>query len=350
MKKLILFYFLFLLFSAGGKKSSNTTFKESLPNDVMAAEQKIFPGNLWYDTDGNPINAHGGGILYENETYYWFGEYKKGDTWLPESNSDWGGTRVEATGIACYSSRDLYNWKNEGIVLKANKNDSTHDLHTSKVMERPKVIFNNKTNSYVMWFHCDSQDYAYARAGVAVSDHVTGPYNFIRSLRPNNAMSRDQTLFKDTDGKAYHIYSSEENMTMHISLLTDDYLEHVGNPKRIFIDRQREAPSVFKRKDKYYIISSGCTGWDPNPAEYAVADDIMGDWKVMGDPCIDDHKGTTFDSQSTFVFQVQGKPDSYILMGDRWNKNDLEQSRYVWLPVAFDKESIKIQWLSEWAI
>ena len=30
------------------------------------------------------------------------------------------------------------------------------------------------------------------------------------------------------------------------------------------------------------MLSSGCTGWDPNIAEIAVADSIMGTWKTRG--------------------------------------------------------------------
>ena len=45
----------------------------------------------------------------------------------------------------CYSSKDLLNWKFEGIVLPAVKDDEKHDLHPSKVLERPKVIYNEKT-------------------------------------------------------------------------------------------------------------------------------------------------------------------------------------------------------------
>lgn len=42
-----------------------------------------YPGRIWLDTDGNPIQAHGGGIIYDksSRTYYWYGEYKDGPTY-----------------------------------------------------------------------------------------------------------------------------------------------------------------------------------------------------------------------------------------------------------------------------
>jgi len=42
-----------------------------------------YPGRIWLDTDRNPIQAHGGGILYDerSHTYYWYGEYKDGPTY-----------------------------------------------------------------------------------------------------------------------------------------------------------------------------------------------------------------------------------------------------------------------------
>ena len=104
------------------------------------------PGELQLDTDQQAINAHGGGMLYYNGVYYWYGENKDGESWLPEYNIEWDGYRVEAIGINCYSSIDLIHWKNEGIVLPSVKDNPEHDLHTSKVIERPKVIFNQKTN------------------------------------------------------------------------------------------------------------------------------------------------------------------------------------------------------------
>ena len=308
----------------------------------------IRPGEVWNDTDGNPINAHGGGMLYHEGTYYWYGEYKTGKTILPEG-ATWDCYRTDVTGVSCYSSKDLLNWKFEGIVLPAVKDDPGHDLHPSKVLERPKVIYNRKTGKFVMWAHVDSADYGKAAAGVAVSDSPAGPFEYLGSFRPNDAMSRDQTVFVDDDGRAYQFYSSENNATLYISLLTDDYLKPSGKFTRNFIKQSREAPAVFKHEGKYYIISSGCTGWDPNQAEIAVADSIMGPWKVIGNPCTGPDADKTFYAQSTYVFPVAGKKDAYIAMFDRWNKKDLPNSLYVWLPIEIKDGKISIPWKAQWS-
>ena len=43
-----------------------------------------------------------------------------------------------------------------------------------------------------------------------------------------------------------------------------------------------------------------------------------------------------------------GKKDMYIAMFDRWNKKDLENSRYVWLPFSFEGDKITIPWRDKW--
>jgi len=312
-------------------------------------EKKFTPVEIWNDTDGNPINAHSAGMLFHEGKYYWFGEYKKGKTRLVTELS-WESYRVDAGGVSCYSSANLTEWKFEGIALAPDTTDSLNDLHTSKVLERPKVIYNEATKKFVMWLHVDSEDYTYARAGVAVSDKPAGPYSFIGSIRPNGQMSRDMTLFKDDDGKAYHIFSSEDNAVMHISMLTDDYLKPSGIENRIFIDKSREAPAMFKHLGKYYLITSGCTGWSPNPAMLATADSILGTWTELYNPCKGPKSDSTFLAQSTFVLPVPGKPGKFIFMADRWNKTDLEDSRYVWLPLKIENDSISIRWLASWSL
>lgn len=321
------------------------------PSDKKAEEtSEIVSGEVWKDTEGNPVNAHGGGILYHEGTYYWYGEYKTGKTILPEW-ATWECYRTDVTGVSCYSSKDLSSWKFEGIVLPAVKEDTLHDLHPSQVLERPKVVYNKQTGKFVMWMHVDSPDYLKAAAGVAVSDSPTGTFTYLGSFRPNAAMSRDQTVFVDDDGKAYQFYSSEDNATLYISELTDDYLKPSGKFTRNFIGMKREAPAVFKRDGKYYLLSSGCTGWDPNQAELAVADSVMGAWRIIGNPCTGTDADKTFYAQSTFVLPVQGKKDAYIAMFDRWNKTDLQDSRYVWLPLSISSEGeITIPWQKAWSV
>ncbi|TAK98595.1 MAG: beta-galactosidase [Verrucomicrobia bacterium] len=336
------------------------------------------PGEIWNDVAGKAINAHGGGMLFHEGVYYWYGEFKEGRTWAPAANRSWGGTRVVAMGVSCYSSTNLSDWKFEGLALPAVTKDRTHDLHNSKVIERPKVIYNRATKKFVMWLHIDSEDYSAARSGVAVSDSPTGPFKYLGSFRPNagvwpegatpadkqagrtNAlardfkggqMARDMTLFVDDDGKAYQFYSSEGNPTMHVSQLSDDYLKPAGKYRRIFVGRSMEAPAVFKRNGKYYLIASGCTGWAPNAARSAVADSPMGPWTELGNPWEGAEAETSFNSQSTYVLPVQGLPETFIFMADRWNSTNLPDSRYLWLPLRFDADGRpKIRWEDKWSL
>eukprot|EP00252_Welwitschia_mirabilis_P017068 TRINITY_DN3793_c0_g1_i2.p1 TRINITY_DN3793_c0_g1~~TRINITY_DN3793_c0_g1_i2.p1 ORF type:complete len:468 (-),score=70.84 TRINITY_DN3793_c0_g1_i2:516-1919(-) len=298
----------------------------------------FWPGRVWLDTEGRPIQAHGGGVLYVEgmQTFYWYGENKDGKTYHFNKK---GAARVDIIGVSCYSSRDLWTWKNEGVVLPAEKINKTHDLYVNNVLERPKVIYNDRTKEYVMWTHIDNANYSKASVGVAVSSYPTGPFHYIGSKRPHGCDSRDMTLFKDDNGEAYLVYSSEDNTVLHIGLLTDDYKDLTQNMRRVLIGEHREAPAVFKHKGLYYMITSGCTGWAPNSALAHSAESMLGSWETLGNPCIggnEDFRSTTFFSQGTFVLPLPGMPDIFIFMADRWNPADLRDSRYVWLPLTMD--------------
>ncbi len=345
------------------------------------------PGELWPDNKGVHINAHGGGILFHNGVYYWYGEHKiAGEI----GNS-------AQVGVHCYSSTDLYNWKDEGIALKVVENDSTQHLAKGCIIERPKVIFNSKTNKFVMWFHLEllGKEYSAARSGIALSDNAAGPYTYLKSVRPDSGfwpvnvqpfhskpvranmkswypggkgylpdhpdslnllgrdfkkgqMARDMNLFVDDDGSAYQIYTSEENSTLHISKLTDDYLGYSGKYIRLFPDRYNEGPTLFKHNGKYYIISSDCTSWRPNAARSAIADSIFGNWTELGNFCIGADSALTFRSQSTYILQVAGKKDAFIFMGDRWTPENAIDGRYIWLPLLFEKDKLVMKWMDKW--
>ncbi|CAH8268072.1 unnamed protein product [Arabidopsis lyrata] len=294
-----------------------------------------FPGRIWTDTEGNPIQAHGGGILFDeiSKVYYWYGEYKDGPTYLSHKK---GAARVDIIGVGCYSSKDLWTWKNEGVVLAAEETDETHDLHKSNVLERPKVIYNSETGKYVMWMHIDDANYTKASVGVAISDNPTGPFDYLYSRSPHGFDSRDMTVYKDDDNIAYLIYSSEDNSVLHIGPLTENYLDVKPVMKRIMVGQHREAPAIFKHQNTYYMITSGCTGWAPNEALAHAAESIMGPWETLGNPCVGGNnifRSTTFFAQSTFVIPLPGVPGVYIFLADRWNPADLRDSRYLWLPL-----------------
>lgn len=347
---------------------------------------EITPGELWLDNRGIHINAHGGGMLYRKGVYYWYGEHKD------ETSS------AAHVGINCYSSKDLINWKYEGVVLPVVTDNDSSDITKGCIMERPKVVYNEKTRKYVLWFHLElkGQGYDAARVAMAVSDSPTGTFQYIRSYRPNagiyplnfteeqktstlNAddfqqksraerfaavvdgiyvrrdleggqMSRDMTIFVDDDKKAYHIFSSENNQTLHIAELSDDYQSHTGRYVRILPGKANEAPAIFKRKGKYYLITSGCTGWTPNAARMAVADSLFGPWTELENPCVGENANTTFFSQGTYILKVEGKKDSYIFMADRWTPKTPIDARYIWLPISFENDLPVLHWRSKWNV
>jgi hypothetical protein len=152
------------------------------------------------------------------------------------------------------------------------------------------------------------------------------------------------TVFKDDDSKAYLIHSSENNNTMHVNLLSEDYLKVTDRYVRILENKRREAPAMFKYQGKYYLVTSDCSGWSPNPATYATADFPLGTWNQAGNPCKGDGSATTFDSQSTFILPLDAQKGEFLFMADRWNKTDLKDSRYIWLPLKASHGDVSIIW------
>ncbi len=345
----------------------------------------IRPGEIWPDTNGQHINAHGGGILRYKGTYYWFGEHKSEHT----SNA--------LVGINCYSSKDLMRWTPRGVALGVT-DERGHDLERGCVMERPKVIYNERTRKFVMYFHLELKGHGYdaARYAVAVSNKPEGPYEYLYSSRScpgilplefgpqeqvaldllniddykewwtpqwrravaqglivkrdlqGGQMSRDMTLYVDTDGRAYHIFSSEENLTLHIAELTEDYLHHSGRYTRLSPVGHNEAPALFRHGDTYWMITSGCTGWAPNEARMFSAPSIWGPWTQHPNPCRGPKSEITFGGQSTYVLTL---PDGrHIFMADIWRPKNPIDARYVWLPIDFEDGRPVIQWQSDWEL
>lgn len=310
--------------------------------------QSIKPGNTWNDTSGSSINAHGGCVVYHDGYYYWFGEQRS------TNKSD---------GISCYRSKDFYSWTkmSRAVSPTGSKTDENRDIASGRTLERPKVIYNEKTGKWVMWIHWENgDDYGQAKVAVCTADKVEGPYKLSDVFRPNGCDSRDQTLFLDTDGKAYHIYSTNMNSNTNCECLSEDFLTPLEGYSVQLKGRRYEAAAIFKAGETYYGLFSGCTGWNPNPGRFMWTYDLMDEtWQAPADFkasdgstginfCVDNNKNTSYQSQSNFVFAVPGKDKCFVYMGDRWNSSNIQSSKHIWLPLSVRSGYPTVRWYDEW--
>ena len=275
----------------------------------------IRPGQVLYDTDGKRVQAHGGSIFYdeENATYYFYGENKE---YTDGENDIW------TWGVRAYSSKDFYNWKDEGLIIEPAEDDPESSLNPRTAMlDRPHIIYNRFTKKYVCWCKIMHQDLTQTEV-VLTADSFLGPYTVVNDrIRPLGMSAGDFDLAVAPDGKAYYMFERVHSETI-IADLTGDYTDvtgyyssHFPHPYPPFV---REATAHFTRNYKHYLITSGTTGYLPNPSEVAVADSWHGPYKVLGDPCPEDSSRTTWHSQVSSIFKMPGKKNLYIAIADRW--------------------------------
>jgi hypothetical protein len=344
----------------------------------------IKPGRPWLDANGNRIQAHGGSIFFENDTFYWYGENKEKS--LP-------GSGVWHWGVRAYSSKDLYNWKDEGLLIPPDENDRNSPLHPSQSMDRPHILYNDRTGKYVLWMKIMGRrdaDYYVQYMTIAQADRFLGPYTITNIIHPLGMNSGDFDLVQNGSDHKGYIYFERVHSELICADLTDDYTGVTGyyssHFPRPFPPYVREAPAFFRRQGKLYLITSGTTGYFPNPSEAASADLYHGPWTLLGDPHEGDSSRTSFCSQISSVFKHPHKKDLYIALGDRW-LTDLPETMpdigavfegmfnpekkpvlsgeamsaltaqntsladYVWLPIEFTLQGRPvIRWRDEWRI
>jgi hypothetical protein len=299
---------------------------------AMAQPGVIRPGTTWKDTGGNVIEAHGGGLIKVGGAYYWVGEdHTNGFTFQ---------------NVNCYTSTDLTTWTFVNHLLTLG---TSGDLGPNRVVERPKVIFNSSTNTYVMWMHIDNTSYSEAKVGVATSPTVCGNYTYRGSFQPLGFQSRDMNLFQDTDGSAYLLTEDRGTPGLRIDRLSSDYLTVASSTKLISVSGM-EAPAILKVGGTYFFFCSHQSGWSPNDNQVMTANSLSGTWSSLTDFA---PAGTnTYSSQTNYVLPVAGTSGAtYIYMGDRWVSSNLATSTYVWLPLTITGSTASLpMWYNRWQI
>lgn len=271
-------------------------------------------GAMWKDNRGIPVQAHGAGFVQVGETWYMIGEDRS------KSVSD----------INMYKSKDLKNWTFVGNIVSKSTHPALAD--GTRFIERPKIMYCAKTGQFVIWCHWEGQYYEPSEAAVFYSDNVEGPYKFHWGGRPMGIASRDCNVFVDDDGKAYFISTTNGNHDLGLFELSDDYLDIVKHTT-IFAGQGREAPALVRVGDTYYMLSSACSGWDPNQCKVAWSKSLTSGWsslRSIGNPI-------AFDTQAASILKVKGGDGtSYLYVGDRWQDPGLAESKTIIFPVDFE--------------
>lgn len=341
------------------------------------------PGKFWYDNNGKLIQAHGGAIIYAENKYWWYGENKEGVTGFATGES----CGIRQHGWKLYSSEDLYNWQDEGFLFPESE-DPDNIFHASKIGDRPHVLYNKKTKTYVLWIKVGkTMDFTKCMFAVCVGKTLKS-MKFLKMIVPTPHRAGDFDLF-EMDGKGYIIFENPHT-NMVCRELTDDYTdlaetysEHLflGTPPFI-----REAPAFFERNGRKFLLTSGTTSYFANPSITYDITDIHGEWKDLGETCVNDVHRNSFHAQYSYIFKHPKIEDLYIAMGDRWlldvpvdmpNAEELFKAlygtggnkalqqypmrictdrntslaTYVWLPITFTENGTpKLIWQTEWKI
>lgn len=361
------------------------------PREGRRSFQNMFTEPATPDTEGRHVNAHGGCIIAYNGQWLWYGEARseRGQTSLGVNLYS---TPIEGSAKSDDSTSPLaLPWTYRGLVLSVVDEEGS-PIERGCIIERPKVVWNERTKLFVMIFHLElkGQGYAAAMTGFATSPTPEGPFTFHHAQRPNpntwpadfkeediqkasslkesdykewwtpewrvaikdgllmakdlkrGQMSRDMTVYIDDDGTAWHIFSSEENLTIHAAELNPDYLGYTGRYYRIAPGGQNEAPCILKRNGVYWLICSGCTGWAPNEARMFSSRSIAGPWTQHPSPMRGENAEKTFGAQGTWIWRQPTAsttaPDALYFMADVWTPFSLANSRHLCLPITFDEE------------
>ncbi len=321
-----------------------------LGNLSAKTETLIYPGKEWKDSRGFRINAHGGCVIFYQGLYYWYGEEK--EKGLSEK------THADA-GVHCYASKDLVNWFDQGMVLNLTKTDNLSDLAFDCNQDRPKVVYNDSTKTFVLFFklYLREKGTAVGYIGVATSESPAGPFNYRHKFLAGNSPegTGDFAVFKDEDGALYHLTVRKPDKAFVVGKMRNDYLMPEGEYKIAEgITVKTEAPALLKIGDTYHMLASGSSGWLPNAARYFTSKNILGPWQDNGNPCFGINPNNnlgpekTYGGQSASIIKVDGKKDAYIAFFDINIPEHPYDNLYIWLPIKFENEKMKINWLDSW--
>ncbi|KAI0199327.1 carbohydrate-binding module family 35 protein [Astrocystis sublimbata] len=282
-----------------------TTFLLSSLLPLALGASWIAPGAVWYDTDGNKIDAHGGGVVLRGDTYYWVGHNSINQTPL------------------MYSSPDLVNWKNEGKQANAVSG-----------MWRPKIAKPNGS----FWLFGQQDRYVLSLK----SSQFIGGYGTSAKVHipPSDYTYSDTGMFFDDASNTWYLLTSADHNIVQINRINAD--GKLGEKVSDLRAGAYEAPGIVKADGVYFLIVSGKTGYRANPNKVFWANSLAGPWTGGSDIAPQSEK--TYGSQNTHELTIAGsQKTTYIYMGDAWDSKGGAASNYVWVPMNINAGAKTVQ-------
>lgn len=257
--RFILFLGLILVFEIwGGDLNASNTDKHSRAITAKdSTTKKFYPDVQWRDIQGGIINAHSGGIYYENGDYYWYGEHKIFGTSESKGWTD--------GGMHCYRSKDLLNWTDLGVMLSVDYKNPDSDIAYGCIFQCPKVVNNSKTGKYIAFLklYLKRNGYKVCHTGVAIAECPEGPFVYSHKFLAASEEfgSGDFALFLGANGDLYHIVVRKSDRQLVNAKMNNDYLHPATEyVPCLGVAKSTEGIAITSFDRIYHLVGSGSSG------------------------------------------------------------------------------------------
>ena len=274
------------------------------------------------DVHGAILDSHDGNILLHAGVYYYYGA-----AYGPcvETNSTSGCTGAvwgESCGwllnhnVSLYSSRDMHSWHPHPHVFQI-----ARDFDVPAVMFSPKVVWNNRTQLFVLWFNYNPQN-SLGLYGTATSASPFGPFKV--QIAPVttlvNAGPSDSAVWADeATGLGLFIYSGA--FMVSVELMADDFLQTLGkaNSSGQVGAYDVEAPAFYFRNGRYHVSTGHlcCYCQEGAMATVYVADQPLGPYTFHA------NLSAGIPAQQTDIMRFIDRDgaEQFMYRGDRWQQS-----------------------------
>ena len=223
-----------------------------------------------------------------------------------------------------YSSADMINWTDHGVILKASDfpHANPYGAWAAQMVE--------KDGLYYYYVTLDDTRNGKHMIDVAVSNNPTGPYKpacqdgtplVTDDMTPDSHRKNadiDPTVFIDDDGTPWMAWG---NGDCYMVRLKPNMIELDGEIRHIGLRNYSEGPWLFKRKNLYYLVyAADAPGIQAEQIAYSTATSIEGPWTYRGllttsakygftiHPSVNEFKGKWYFFYHDGSYMLNGEP------------------------------------------